>query len=48
MEMERTSLDKTINALQITRIANQKHTYGYKFNWVNRCVTTIQFGVRER
>lgn len=46
MKMKRTSLDETFNIIQIT--VNQKHTYWYKFNWVNRCVTTIQFGVRER
>ena len=48
--MKRTSLDKTVSVLQITRTVNnkQKHAYGYKFEWVNRCVTTIQIGVRER
>ena len=48
MKTERTSLDKIVSVLQITRTVNQKHTYVYKLNWVNRCVTTIQFGVRER
>lgn len=48
--MKITSLDKTVSVLQITRTANnkQKHAYGYKFNWVNRCVTTIPTEVRER
>lgn len=46
MKMKRTSLDETVNPLQITRTGKQKHTY--KFEWVNRCVTTIQTGVRER
>ena len=49
MKTERTSLDKTVSVLQITRTVNQKqkHTYD-KFNWVNRCVTTIPTEVRER
>ena len=46
--MKRIFLNETVNTLRITRTVNQKHTYGYKLNWVNRCVTTIQFGVRER
>ena len=46
--MKITSLDETINTLRITRTINQKHTYRYKFNWVNRCVTTIPTEVRER
>ena len=48
--MKRISLDKDkmVSVLQITRTINKKHTYEYKFNWVNRCVTTIQIGVRER
>lgn len=48
--MKITSLDKTVSVLQITRTVNhkQKHAYGYKFNWVNRCVTTIPTEVRER
>ena len=50
MKMKITSLDKTVSFLQIPRAINQKqkHTYGYKLNWVNRCVTTIPTEVRER
>lgn len=46
--MKRIFLNETVNTLRITRTVNQKHTYGYKFNWVNRCVTTIPTEVRER